>query len=49
MEKAGTEYTPAYFELKDHPITGEKIWMFNGKYWEDRAKGDWSRLVKIYE
>lgn len=48
-EDAGTEHIPAYFEFKEHPLTGEKFWQYNGKYWEDREKKDWSRLIHIYE
>lgn len=48
-EQNGTDHIPAYFELADHHITGERYWKFNGKYWEDREKQDWSRLIHIYE
>ena len=29
--------------------TGEKIYQFTGKYWEDRAKKNWSRLLRIFD
>jgi len=49
LEKSGREYKPAYFHQEPHPITGEIIWKFNGKYWEDRATQDWSNLTRIFE
>ena len=26
LEKSGKDYSAAYFEEKEHPITGEKLW-----------------------
>jgi hypothetical protein len=40
---------PHYFEEKLIEETKEKIYVFNGKYWEDRAKKDWSKLTRIYD
>ena len=48
-EKKGTHHIPAYFDFTKHEVTGEMIWKFNGKYWQDRANKDWSRLIRIYE
>lgn len=48
-EKTGQAHVPSYFELTQHEITGEKIWKFNGRYWQDRANKDWSRQLRIYE
>jgi hypothetical protein len=30
-------------------LTGEIYWKYNGKYWEDREKQDWSRSIRIFE
>jgi len=38
-----------YFEEKIIEETNEKLWVFNGKYWEDREKGDWSKLPKLFD
>jgi hypothetical protein len=49
MEKEGKEWKAVYFEEKDIEETGERVYIFNGKYWEDRAKRDWSKLPKIFD
>ena len=49
LEKSGKEYCSAYFRQEAHPLTGELVWKFNGKYWKDRAAGDWSSLVRIFD
>lgn len=35
-EKNGIEFKPVYFEEKYIPESGENIYRFNGKYWNDR-------------
>ena len=49
MEKSGTSHIPYYFEERLIEETGEKIYQFTGKYWEDRAKKDWSKLLRIFD
>lgn len=48
MEQQKKEHHPAYFTLVMDPITNERSYIFNGLYWKDREKGDWSRLSDIY-
>jgi len=48
MEKKKIEYKPVYFVLSVDPITKEKNYIFNGKYWIDREKGNWAHLPNIY-
>eukprot|EP00347_Sterkiella_histriomuscorum_P000861 403374240 len=49
MDKDKFHYEPFYFEKKLIEATGETIFQINGKYWEDRDKKDWSKLVRIFE
>ncbi|KAH7316632.1 oxysterol-binding protein [Stachybotrys elegans] len=55
-EARGEHFVPAWFTHETCPITGEKYWKFNGKYWEQRDKagpnGDptaWEGLEPIFE
>ncbi len=48
MEKQGIEYKPAYFILTIDPATKVQNYIFNGKYWIDREKSDWSHLPDIF-
>ena len=48
-QEDGTHHVPWYFDEKTIPETGETLWLFNGLYWEDRAKRDWSRVVQIFD
>jgi len=41
-------YKPIYFKEYIDPVSDEKEYKFNGKYWEDRKKMDWSHLPNIY-
>lgn len=49
LEKEKLKYEPLYFEERMVEATGEKIFQTNGKYWEDRAKRDWSKSIRIFE
>ena len=49
LEKSGGTYVPAYFAQEPHPLTGEIIWRFNGKYWDQRASSDWSSVVRVFD
>lgn len=49
MEENGIVYKPIYFEEQIVEETGESLYVFNGKYWEDRANRDWSKLARIYD
>lgn len=49
MEERGEEHKAAYFEERDIEETGERVFCFKGKYWEDRAKKDWSKLGRIFD
>lgn len=48
-------YSPKYFKLINHPITGEEAYEFleknknNSNYWLDRDKGNWDHMPKIYD
>ncbi len=48
-EMNGTHHVPAYFEEQVIETSGQKIWKFNGKYWQDRSNRDWSNLIHIYD
>ncbi|CAI6096677.1 unnamed protein product [Clonostachys chloroleuca] len=55
-EASGQEFVPAWFSKDRDPVTGEKFWKFNGKYWDLRAKGGpngdpnvWEGLEPIYQ
>ena len=43
-----TIYSPIYFDEEIDPITKEKIYKFNGKYWKDRELKKWENSPKIY-
>lgn len=49
MEKEKIKHAPMYFEEKIIEPTKEKIFIQNGKYWEDRVNKNWDHLVRIYE
>ena len=49
MEAAGIIYSPIYFDEQIVEETGESLYVFNGKYWEDRANRNWSKLTKIFD
>jgi hypothetical protein len=48
-------YTPLYFKQAKHPLNDEPYYEFVEKnkrgsnYWQDREKGDWKHLPKIWE
>lgn len=48
-------YRPHYFKATKHPLNDEFYYAFVEKnergsnYWQDRDKGDWSHLPKIWE
>ncbi|KAK3084224.1 hypothetical protein FSP39_010268 [Pinctada imbricata] len=43
-----TGYEPAWFEVKQDPVTGSPIHMYRGDYWECRETKDWKRCPDIY-
>ncbi len=51
MEKTKTKHKPAYFEIRSLAEYNEAadLFQFTGKYWEDRANRDWSKLTRIYD
>ncbi|KAI1825264.1 Oxysterol-binding protein-domain-containing protein [Xylaria intraflava] len=52
MEESGDEYKPRWFyKVADAP-EGEEVWKFRGgkdSYWEERGRGDWRNVEKIFE
>lgn len=52
LEEAGEEYKPRWFyKVADGP-EGEEVWKAKGgkeSYWEERAKGQWAGVGKIFE
>ncbi|KAH6697181.1 oxysterol-binding protein [Plectosphaerella plurivora] len=52
LEDAGEEYKPRWFyKVADGP-EGEEVWKAKGgkeSYWEERAKGQWAGVGKIFE
>ncbi|KAI8624486.1 Oxysterol-binding protein-domain-containing protein [Xylariaceae sp. FL1651] len=51
-EEKGEEYKPKWFvKVADAP-DGEELWKFKGgkdSYWEERGKGEWKGVEKIFE
>ncbi|KAL0267043.1 UNVERIFIED_CONTAM: hypothetical protein PYX00_009415 [Menopon gallinae] len=41
-------YEPIWFKQEKDPITGSLIHVYNGKYWEAKAKKDWSMCPDIF-
>ncbi|OQV25318.1 Oxysterol-binding protein 1 [Hypsibius exemplaris] len=39
---------PLWFEKRKDPLTGSPIWASNGKYWDAKAKQDWSACPDIF-
>ncbi|GAV03941.1 hypothetical protein RvY_14300-2 [Ramazzottius varieornatus] len=39
---------PVWFERRKDPLTGSPIWITNGKYWDCKAKQDWSMCPDIF-
>ena len=48
MEQKKIEHKSAYFTLQIDPVTKDQDYIFNGKYWFDREKSNWSHLPDIY-
>lgn len=52
LEEAGTEYKPRwFFKVADGP-EGEEVWKIKGgkeSYWEERGKGQWNGVGKIFD
>lgn len=52
LEESGEEYKPRWFvKVSDGP-DGDEVWKLKGGkegYWEERAKGEWSGVVDIFE
>ena len=49
LEKVKGEHKPYYFEPVIIPETGERIHIFNGKYWEDRKNKNWDHLTRVFD
>ncbi|KAI1201006.1 Oxysterol-binding protein-domain-containing protein [Nemania serpens] len=52
MEDNGEEYKPRWFYKVTDAPDGEELWRFRGgkdSYWEERAKGDWKGVEKIFD
>lgn len=47
-EAQGIEWVPRYFNQTIDPISGEKIYEFNNKYWDMRKKLAYSDLPDLY-
>lgn len=48
-EARSEEYKSRYFEEHIDEDTGEKTYKYGVRdYWEDRKKGDWSHLERIF-
>ena len=47
-EKAKLKWKPFYFEEKVDEESKLKYYEFNGKYWEDREKHEWSHLPDLF-
>ncbi|XP_055328315.1 oxysterol-binding protein 1-like isoform X2 [Paramacrobiotus metropolitanus] len=39
---------PVWFTRKKDPLTGNPIWATNGRYWDAKAKRDWSACPDIF-
>jgi hypothetical protein len=39
---------PVWFEKRKDPLTGSPLWASNGKYWDAKAKSDWSACPDIF-
>lgn len=47
-EKAKSKWKPFYFVERVDEESKLKYYEFNGKYWEDREKQEWSHLPDIF-
>lgn len=47
-EKNGIVYHPMYFDETYDDITGELIYKYNGNYWDDRNKKNFSKFIDIF-
>ncbi|ANZ73365.1 BA75_01564T0 [Komagataella pastoris] len=47
-EAANQEYKPKWFTLGTHPVTGEQYWVFNNKYWYNRAHHNLKDVPNIF-
>jgi len=45
-EEMGQEFKPLWWEESEE--NGEKAWLFNGKYFKQREKGDWSMCPDLF-
>ncbi|CAH8526345.1 unnamed protein product [Dicrocoelium dendriticum] len=48
LDQVDDEHKPLWFERRADNVTGEVSYHFNGKYWDQKAKSDWSMCPKIY-
>ena len=46
--RAPLVYQPVWFRLEDDPQTGGKVHVYNGRYWDCKARGDWSDCCNIF-
>jgi hypothetical protein len=48
-KKKNYKSLPIYFRETYDDLTGELIYEFNGKYWEDRKNKNYSNLIEIFK
>ena len=44
LEKEKKQYEPKYFKNENNTISNDFIYVFNGKYWEDKLNGNYKKL-----
>jgi hypothetical protein len=47
-EHMGIEHRPLYFKETIDSLTGEKMYVFTGNYWDIRKKMDYSNMPDLY-
>ena len=47
LEKRGIEYKPLWFH-EEADAKGHKEYIFNGTYFDNREKGDWSKCPDLF-
>ena len=46
LKDEGKDYLPKYFEKKFNVLSSDEVYMYNGKYWEDKKNGKLKDLKK---
>lgn len=52
MEEEGREWVPRFFTKVEADVGGEEVWKLKGGregYWEERGKGMWQGVEKVFE